>query len=96
MLYYAFPVLAPDISHTTGWSLPAVTAGLSLGQIVAALARIPVGRWLDRIGPRAIMTTGSLLAVPALLSVTAATALAALAGLASTPRQPPTAGTPTP
>ncbi|WP_425471178.1 hypothetical protein [Saccharothrix texasensis] len=27
VLYYAFPVLATSISTSTGWSLPAITAG---------------------------------------------------------------------
>ncbi|GAB3164925.1 MFS transporter [Myceligenerans halotolerans] len=72
VLYYAFPVLAGEITRTTGWSGAAVPAGFSVGQLVAALAGIPVGRWLDRVGPRRLMTGGSLLAVPALVLVATA------------------------
>jgi MFS family permease len=75
VLYYAFPVLAPAISATTGWSAVWVTAGFSASQITAALVGVPVGRWLDRSGPRPVMTAGSLLAVPAVLAIAAAQSL---------------------
>src|SRR5687767_13928998 len=65
VLYYAFPVLAPSIAADTGWSIAAVTAAFSTGLVVSALVGIPAGRWLDRIGPRPVMTLGSLLAFPA-------------------------------
>ncbi|MGW4632884.1 MFS transporter [Nocardia sp. NPDC004415] len=69
ILYYAFPVLSVSISADTGWSLPMLTAAFSLGQLAAALTGIPVGRILDRIGPRTVMTAGSVLAIPALIVV---------------------------
>jgi MFS family permease len=72
VLYYAFPVLSSEICRDTGWSAPAVTAAFSSGLVTAALLGIAVGRWLDRNGPRAVMTAGSLLAVLALLGVAAA------------------------
>ncbi|MFJ8959750.1 MFS transporter [Lentzea sp. NPDC102401] len=76
VLYYAFPVLLPTISSSTGWSLAAITAGFSASQIVAGLVGIPVGRLLDRHGPRAIMTTGSVVAVLALVALATADSLA--------------------
>ncbi|WUI01545.1 MFS transporter [Spirillospora sp. NBC_00431] len=72
VLFYAFPVLAPAITRDTGWSTGAVTAAFSAALIVAALGGIPVGRALDRRGPRALMTGGSLLAVLATAAVAAA------------------------
>ncbi|HUQ58365.1 MFS transporter [Lentzea sp.] len=72
VLYYAFPVLLPTISARTGWSLAAITAGFSASQVVAGLVGIPVGRLLDRHGPRAIMTTGSIVAVLALVALATA------------------------
>ncbi|GAB2985650.1 MFS transporter [Amycolatopsis acidiphila] len=72
VLYYAFPVLAGEITHTTGWSAATVTAGFSVGQLTAALAGIPIGRWLDRRGPRWLMTGGSVLAVPAVVALATA------------------------
>ncbi|MBW0092008.1 MFS transporter [Pseudonocardia sp. KRD-184] len=88
ILYYAFPVLASSITADTGWPLSTVTAAFSTGLVVSALAGIPAGRVLDRHGPRVVMTTGSLLGVPALLGIATAPTLPwffaswALAGLA--------------
>jgi MFS family permease len=75
VLYYAFPVLAPSIAADTGWSIAAVTAAFSTGLVVSALVGIPAGRWLDRIGPRPVMTLGSLLAVPAVAGIATAPTL---------------------
>jgi MFS family permease len=72
VLYYAFPVLAPAMIADTGWSAGTVTAAFSFGLIVSALVGIPVGRWLDRFGPRRLMTAGSLIAVPAVAGIAAA------------------------
>ncbi|WP_216915068.1 MFS transporter [Nocardia noduli] len=75
ILYYAFPVLSNSITISTGWSPPAITAAFSLGQLAAALTGIPLGRVLDRTGPRTVMTTGSILAVPAVVTVALAPTL---------------------
>lgn len=72
VLYYAFPVLAGTISASTGWSRTAVTAAFSAGNLAAAGAGIPVGRVIDRYGPRPVMTGGSVLAVAAVLGIAAA------------------------
>ncbi len=63
VLFYAFPVMAMDIAADTGWSTISIIAGFSAAQLVAALVGIPVGRRLDRHGPRATMTAGSAVAV---------------------------------
>src|SRR3954470_12912012 len=65
VLYYAFPVLADSISADTSWPRTAVAAAFSASLLVAAVVGVAVGRWLDRVGPRLIMTAGSVLAVPA-------------------------------
>ncbi|MCM3849810.1 MFS transporter [Pseudonocardia sp. DR1-2] len=72
VLYYAFPVLAPSIAADTGWSVPSVTAAFSAGLVVSALVGIPVGRALDRHGPRWVMTAGAVVGVPATLLIAAA------------------------
>lgn len=72
VLYYAFTVLSPLISADTGWSAPAVTAAFSAGLVTSALAGIPIGRRLDRVGPRWIMTAGSVLGVIAVCAIAAA------------------------
>ncbi|WSB94120.1 MFS transporter [Streptomyces cellulosae] len=88
ILYYAFPVLNPQITAATGWPVQVTTAAFSLALAVSALAGIRVGRILDRRGPRAVMTIGSTLGVISLTTVSAAPDLAVftagwmLAGLA--------------
>lgn len=88
IVYYAFPVLNPQITAATGWSATATTAAFSGALLVSAVAGIPVGRILDRRGPRAVMTTGSVLGVAAVLAIAFAPNLIAftvawlLAGLA--------------
>ncbi len=72
LLYYAFPVLAPLISADTGWSSVSVSAAFSVALVVSALAGVAVGRFIDRHGPRRMMTTGSVLGVMALLVVASA------------------------
>lgn len=72
ILFYAFPVLAGEISATTGWSLPVVNGAFSTGLVCSALTGLVIGRILDRRGPRTLMTTGSVLAAPALCLVAAA------------------------
>jgi MFS family permease len=76
VLYYAFPVLALLISDDTGWSIQRVSGAFTLGLVTAALAGIPAGRVVDRRGPWAVMSAGSVLAA---LS-TAAIALAPSVG----------------
>ncbi|EFL20275.1 MFS transporter [Streptomyces sp. C] len=72
IVYYAFPVLNPTISISTGWSAAATTAAFSTALIVSAIAGIRVGRVLDHHGPRTVMTAGSTIGVLALLVVAAA------------------------
>ncbi|MEU1998931.1 MFS transporter [Nocardia gamkensis] len=72
ILFYAFPVLLGHISTDTGWSATTLTAAFSAGQLMAALAGIPIGRWIDRHGPRGVMTAGSTLTIPALILIATA------------------------
>jgi MFS family permease len=76
VLYYAFPVALTAITADTGWPATATTGAFSGGLVVSAVVGVPVGRWLDRSGPRRVMTTGSVLAVPATLAIASAPTLA--------------------
>lgn len=71
-LYYAFPVMVSTVSRETGWSTSVAMGAFSAGAVTAALAGIVVGRLIDARGPRAVMTTGSVLGVLAALAVAAA------------------------
>src|SRR5690349_12314177 len=45
-----------------GWSRGEMTGAFSVASLLSGLAAIPVGRWLDRHGPRLLMTVGSIVA----------------------------------
>jgi MFS family permease len=61
ILYYGYPVFLQPMEESLGTSRVVSTGAFSLGLAVAALAAVPVGRWLDRHGPRGLMTLGSCL-----------------------------------
>jgi MFS family permease len=72
VIYYAFPVLATQITAGTGWSRTAVTLAYSAGNLAGALAGVPVGRLIQRYGPRPVMTAGSVLGALAVAGIAAA------------------------
>jgi MFS family permease len=61
ILYYAFSVFITPMSAELGWSRVALNGAFSLLLLTEGIAAVPVGRWLDRHGPRSLMTLGSLL-----------------------------------
>ncbi len=61
ILYYAFSVFVAPMQAELGWSAVALTGAYSLALMCMGLAAVPVGRWLDRHGPRALMTAGAIL-----------------------------------
>lgn len=78
ILYYGFPVMLRPMEAELGFSRVELTGAFSVGMGVAALAALPVGRWIDRHGARALMTLGSCLAVGLLLVWSRVESLAAL------------------
>ncbi|WP_291045894.1 MFS transporter [Herbiconiux sp.] len=74
-LYYSLPAATAAIEADTGWSAVSITASFSGGLILSALAGILVGRLLDRISPRTVMTAGSLVAAVGLVLVALAPTL---------------------
>src|SRR5437868_751786 len=62
VLYYGFGVFLGPMQAELGWSRAALTGAFSLALLVSGFAGIPIGRWLDRHGPRALMTAGSIAA----------------------------------
>jgi MFS family permease len=59
ILYYGFPVMLRPMEEDLGWSRVDITGAFSVGMGVAALAALPVGRWIDQHGARGLMTLGS-------------------------------------
>src|SRR6185369_2667930 len=55
------PVFLASMEADLGGSRVAITGAFTVGLAVAALAALPVGRWLDRRGPWGLMTAGSCL-----------------------------------
>ncbi|MFG2332907.1 MFS transporter [Streptomyces sp. NPDC048604] len=72
IVYYAFPVLNPEITTVTGWSSTATMAAFSLALIVSGIAGIRVGRIIDQRGPRTVMTAGSAAGAVSLLVIATA------------------------
>lgn len=68
IVYYAFSVFLVPMGAELGWSRATLTGAYSLALLIAGLAAIPVGRWVDRHGPRVLMTAGSSVAVLLLLA----------------------------
>jgi predicted MFS family arabinose efflux permease len=68
VLFYTFPVLLLPVAEDLGVSTAAVTGAATLSILVGVAAAVPVGRWLDRHGGRALMTLGSVLGVAAVLA----------------------------
>jgi MFS family permease len=69
VLFYGFLVLATSVRDREGWPLTHLMAVFTMAQVVAAAAGLWVGRRLDRVGPRVVMTAGSALGVLAVVAV---------------------------
>jgi MFS family permease len=67
IVYYGFPVMLRPMEVGLGYSRVQLTGALSIGLLTAAVAALPVGRWIDRHGARGVMTFGSCLATVLLL-----------------------------
>ncbi|GIF23594.1 MFS family permease [Actinoplanes tereljensis] len=58
-LYYAFAVFLIPVARDLNASTTAVTGSFTASVLASAALAVPVGRWLDRHGGRALMTAGS-------------------------------------
>jgi MFS family permease len=67
VLMYAFPVVLTAMQAELGWSLQTLTGGYAIGALAGGITAVPVGRWIDRGGPRAVMT-GSAIAATMLVA----------------------------
>lgn len=62
ILYYSYSVFLVPMQHELGWSPVALSGAYSVMILASGLTAVPVGRWLDRYGPRVLMSAGSILA----------------------------------
>ena len=65
--YYCLGVLAKPIAAETGWSSSTVFLGFSLALVVMGLISTSVGRLIDRIGARVVMSVGAVVISAGLL-----------------------------
>jgi MFS family permease len=77
-LYYSFAVLLAPLARDLHTSTTAVTGALTAATLTGAAAAVPVGRWLDRHGGRALMTVGSATGTVLLVLLSTVHNLAAL------------------
>jgi MFS family permease len=61
VLYYTFSVFVTPMEQELGWTRTETTGAFSLALATAALAAVPVGRWLDLRSPRVLMSSASVL-----------------------------------
>ncbi len=80
-LYTPFPLTVAPIEAELGWSRVLLNAAYTCGLLAAGLAAIPAGRWLDRHGPRAMMTLGAFGAAAVLAAMSLVQHPAAYVGL---------------
>lgn len=89
ILFYAFGVLLGPMTAELRTNPAAVTGAITVSTLVMAAVAVPVGKWLDHRGGRALMTAGTLVAVGAVAawsrvdSLPGLYAVFALIGLAS-------------
>ncbi|GIE85655.1 MFS transporter [Actinoplanes regularis] len=74
-LYYAFAVLLHPVAADLHTRPAAVTGALTTAILVQAAMAVPVGRWLDRHGGRALMTAGSIIGASMLVAWSQVTAV---------------------
>ena len=77
-LWYSFPVLLGPAGNDLGVSRTTVTGAFTAAVLASAALAVPVGRWLDRHGSRALMTLGSALGTALLVALSRVDGVVAL------------------
>ena len=72
---FSLPVLLLPISQGTGWSHTGISGAMTIGFIATALASMAWGTLSDRVGPRPVVLTGSVILVAGLALASQATSL---------------------
>ena len=67
--YYCLGVLAKPIVAETGWAMTTVFLGFSVALLVMGFISTWVGRLIDRIGARAVMSVGTIIVSAGLLAL---------------------------
>jgi MFS family permease len=72
---FSLPVLLQPIAQDTGWSVAGVSGAMTIGFLAMAFASMFWGTLSDRVGPRPIVLTGSILIAASLGLASRATSL---------------------
>ena len=67
--YYCLGVLAKPIVAETGWALSTVFLGFTVALLVMGVISTWVGRLIDRVGARAVMSIGTIIVSAGLLAL---------------------------
>jgi MFS family permease len=67
--FYCLGVLAKPIVAETGWSMATVFLGFSVALVVMGMISTPVGRLIDRLGARVVMSVGTVVLSAGLLAL---------------------------
>jgi predicted MFS family arabinose efflux permease len=78
IVYYSFSVFLVPMEAELGASRAQLSLAFTLALLVSGVAALPVGRWIDTHGARALMTAGSLAAVALIWAWSRAASLAGL------------------
>src|SRR3954464_4293278 len=72
---FSLPVFLRPIAQSTGWSVTGVSTAMPIGFIAMALASMLWGGLSARLGPRAVVLTGSIVLAASLALASRATSL---------------------
>jgi len=72
---FSLPVLLRPITGDTGWSVAGVSSAMTIGFLAMAFASMIWGTLADRIGPRPVVLTGSIVIAASLALASRATSL---------------------
>jgi len=73
--FYLPAVLAPPVAAETGWPLPWIVGGTSLGLLVSAVIAPRVGRTIQRHGGRPVLAASAMLIAAGLVGLSVASVL---------------------
>jgi MFS family permease len=72
---FSLPVFLLPIARTTGWSVTGVSTAMTMGFLAMSLTSMGWGTLSDRMGPRFVVLTGSIVLAGALVLASRATSL---------------------
>src|SRR6476660_5523668 len=71
----SLPVLLQPIARDTGWSVTGISSAMTIGFLAMACGRLMWGTLSDRVGPRPVVLTGSVVIAASLALASRAASL---------------------